>query len=118
MLSLWAHRCEPHGRRSRRYALLYTSRMTRQLFFTPVSHIYRLKNNTQTQQQIDPRRSTTTMCNYFVCIQVANEIEERQQFLLRAREFGMPCDSESEARIMGEISLRMGELKRLTPPSG
>ncbi|CAM9874501.1 unnamed protein product [Pylaiella littoralis] len=50
--------------------------------------------------------------------QVANEIEERQQFLLRAREFGMPCDSESEARIMGEISLRMGELKRLTPPSG
>eukprot|EP00903_Cladosiphon_okamuranus_P006108 g6017.t1 len=47
--------------------------------------------------------------------QVANEIEERQQFLLEARESGVPCDSETEARIMGEISLRMGELRRLTP---
>lgn len=47
--------------------------------------------------------------------QVANEIEERQQFLLEARESGVPRDSETEARIMGEISLRMGELKRLTP---
>ena len=47
--------------------------------------------------------------------QVANEIEERQQFLLEARESGVPCDADTEARIMGEISLRMGELKRLTP---
>ncbi|CAM9607592.1 unnamed protein product [Ectocarpus sp. 4 AP-2014] len=47
--------------------------------------------------------------------QVASEIEERQQFLLQARESGVPCDRESEARVMSEISLRMRELKRLTP---
>ncbi|CAM9820255.1 unnamed protein product [Scytosiphon promiscuus] len=46
--------------------------------------------------------------------QVANEIEERQKFLLEAKESGAPLDGESEARIMGEISLRMGELKQLT----
>lgn len=49
--------------------------------------------------------------------QVANEIEERQNFLLEAKESGAPLDSESEARIMGEISLRMGELKHLTSSS-
>ncbi|CAM9838306.1 unnamed protein product, partial [Hapterophycus canaliculatus] len=50
--------------------------------------------------------------------QVANEIEERQNFLLEAKESGAPLDRESEARIMGEISLRMGELKQLTTSPG
>ena len=44
---------------------------------------------------------------------VANEIEERQRFLLQARESGIP--REVDTRIMAEISQRMSELKRLTP---
>lgn len=47
--------------------------------------------------------------------QVANEIEERQKFLFEARESGFPY--EDEGRILGEISQRMTELTRLTPPA-
>lgn len=47
--------------------------------------------------------------------QVADEIEERQQFLVEARASGVPF--EGEDRVMAEISQRMSELKRFTPPS-
>lgn len=48
------------------------------------------------------------------CKKIADEIEERQRYLLEARQSGVRC--EHEERIMAEISQRIAELNRLTPP--
>ncbi|CAM9311789.1 unnamed protein product [Ascophyllum nodosum] len=82
-----------------------------------ISGVLRRRKKDKGFEYEDILENTTDDCAHATNMfdQVASEIEERQKFLLNARESGLRY--ENEGHIMAEISHKMVELAHLTPPA-